>query len=41
MKKILLLLFLVIGPLASAKSTSQIVEQIIKDHNATNNYKKL
>ena len=39
MKKILFLLFLVIGILSSAKSTSQIVEQIIKDYNATNNYK--
>ena len=39
MKKILLLVFLAIGILSSAKSTSQIVEQIIKDYNATNNYK--
>ena len=35
MKKILFLLFLAIGILSSAKSVSQIVEQIIKDYNAT------
>ena len=39
MKNILLLLFLAMGTLSFAKSTSQIVEQIIKDHHATNNYK--
>ena len=39
MKNILLLLFLAMGTLSFAKSTSQAVEQIIKDHNATNNYK--
>ena len=39
MKSIVLLLFLAMGTLSFAKSTSQIVEQIIKDHHATNNYK--
>ena len=39
MKKIVLLLFLAMGTLSFAKSTSQIVEQIIKDHRTTNNYK--
>ena len=39
MKNILLLLFLAMGTLSFAKSTSQTVEQIIKDHHATNNYK--
>ena len=39
MKKIVLLLFLAMGTLSFAKSTSQTVEQIIKDHRTTNNYK--
>ena len=39
MKNILFLLFLAMGTLSFAKSTSQTVEQIIKDHHATNNYK--
>ena len=39
MKNIVLLLFLAMGTLSFAKSTSQAVKQIIKDHNATNNYK--